>query len=239
MCSCVTRDGRSTDACQSPFSQLHKLFGKSPVRFTYGLSRYLPTCDVVANACFTRHLNLNPRKQRPLDAPGVVAKVLDDCDAWRLDPFLVRISPKVKNDNDLVDQAIWTTRLLVYALGIERHPKAMIKDAMDSPHSHVWSFCRDSWVSRHRTVHCEQCGVCYDNAWHCEGCATCKAGRYLACDGCGGWSRSGVWDGEEGQKAPDAQKAQRGRSTVSPKKRSRQVDLEPWNDSISEVGAMR
>lgn len=84
-------------------------------------------------------------------------------------------------------------------------------------------------------MHCEHCGICYDNAWHCEKCETCKAGRHLACDGCGCWSNRGVWDGEEGQKAPDAHKAQRGRSTVSSKKRTRQARLETWNDSISEV----
>lgn len=194
-------------------------------------------CDVRANPCFTRYLSLNPTKWRPLDLPDIKAKILADCDAWRLDLLLINIRGILNGEPEEADQELWTKRLLTYAVGIDMDHKnfGIVQESMATPNSHVWSFCRNTWVPRHRVVHCEQCGVCYENAWHCELCGTCKAGRYLACDGCDGWSTSGVWDGEEGRKAPNAQTAQRGRSAVSPKKRVRQVSPDPWNDSVSEV----
>lgn len=179
-----------------------------------------------------------PQKTLQLDVQGLEDKVLADCDAWRVDPLLVKVRRSLESENSLASKAAWTTMLLVYALGIEQDPFDMVQEAMESPNSHMWSFCKDKWVPRRSTVHCELCGNCYDNAWHCETCETCKAGRHLACDGCGGYSKSGVWDGEEGQKAPDAQQAQRGRSTISPNKRDRQVSLETWNDTIGEVSAL-
>jgi hypothetical protein len=115
--------------------------------------------------------------------------------------------------------------LLIYAMGAAKEEHVVMLEHIGSPNSYAWSFCKDRWVPRQLTVHCE----------HCETCGTCKAGRTLACDGCGGWSEDGLWIGEDGPKAPDAHKAQRGLFQVSPRKRAR--DLEPWNDSVSEVSA--
>jgi hypothetical protein len=44
-----------------------------------------------------------------------------------------------------------------------------------------------------------------------------------------------VYIGEDSLEAPDAHKAQRGLSQVSPRKRAR--DLQTWNDAVSEVSA--
>lgn len=235
MCSCVTRGYCRSDPCESPFAQLAFLFGEDNTGFTIQKSRYLPETDVRASLCLTRHLNLRPRTPRKLDLAGLEAKMLVDCDAWRVDPLLISFRPyiNITPGEHTGTHSRTMGRLMTYAMGVEQERYATMKDAMQSSNSYTWSFCKDKWVPRHRTVHCEHCDVCYDSAWHCEECETCKAGRNLPCDGCGGWSEDGVRNGEDGAKAPDAHKAQRGLSQVSPRKRPRQTEL--WNGEISEV----
>ena len=192
-----------------------------------------------ASPCFTRHLNFNPRTPRKLDTQCLEAKIMQDSDAWRLDPALTGMRREFDRipDEDLGTRRKLIEVVMIYAMGVEDEPSNKMQNALDSPNIYAWSFCKDKWVSRHRTVHCKHCDVCYDLAWHCERCGTCKAGRASACDGCGGWSKDGIWNGEDGPKAPDAHKAQRGLSQLSPRKRAR--SLEVWNDSISEVSAAR
>lgn len=164
---------------------------------------------------------------------------MQDSEAWRRDPLLTSFRRKfdLLTAQDLGGRKELTKKIMIYAMGVEDEPSDEVWDALQSPNSYAWSFCKDKWVPRHRTVHCIHCDVCYDLAWHCEKCGTCKEGRILACDGCGGWSEDGIWNGEDGQKAPDASKAQLGMSKVSPRKRAR--SLEVWNDAISEVSATR
>ena len=239
MCSCVTSGYCRTDPCESPFSQLGQLFGEEAEDlrgWTASHSRYLPECDVRASLCFKKYLNLNPRTPRPLDAQSLEAKVLRDSEAWRLDPLLVSFRQDFHwldgHENTFTRKDLMKI-LMTYAMGTDDDPPDRFRDALTSPNSYTWSFCKDKWVPRHRTVHCKYCDVCYDLAWHRKDCATCKAGRGLACDGCGGWSEDGVWNGEDGPKAPDAHKAQRGLSQVSPRKRARSLEI--WNDAVSEV----
>ena len=235
MCSCVTQGYCRSDPCESPFSQLAHLFEEDTMAFRGLRSRYLPQCDVRAGRCLTRYLNLNPRNSRKLDTKSLEAKIMQDSEAWRCDPFLMSLRQDYGGPENVGIRGQFTERTMIYAMGIEEDPVDEMLDALESPNSYAWSFCKDKWVPRHRTVRCEHCDVCYDLAWHCEKCATCKAGRVLACDGCGGWSKDGIWNGEDGPKAPDAHKAQRGLSQVSPRKRAR--SLEVWNDAISEVSA--
>lgn len=201
------------------------------------MSRELPRSNVHASLCFTRHLNLNPKTPRKLDSAGLEAKVLEDCDAWRLDPYLMGLRWEINKlaDEDAENRSHLMRTLVIYAMGGEQERRVILPKEVESPNSHAWSFCKDKWVPRHRTIHCEHCDVCYDLSWHCDTCGTCKAGRMLACDGCGGWSEDGIWNGEDGPKAPDAHMAQRGLSQVSPRKRPR--DLKTWNDDVSEVSA--
>jgi hypothetical protein len=150
--------------------------------------RYLPETRVCASLCFTRYLNLNPRTPRKLDVTSLKAKIMTDFDAWRQDPTLRSIRRTMNGLSDEDTESRYNSKamqtLMMYAMGVEREHIATLKDGMQSPNSYAWSFCKDKWVSRHRTVHCKHCDVCYDLAWHCEVCGTCKAGRTLACDGC-------------------------------------------------------
>jgi len=110
-----------------------------------------------------------------------------------------------------------------YALGKHRGV-GKIYVMTSEPNSHVWSFCRDRWVLRSNCQHCEECDICYDDAWHCRACRTCKVGRWLACSGCRGHSFTGFKYGVlEGRFAQDAQTLQGGLSLGRPKKRAREV----------------
>jgi hypothetical protein len=191
------------------------------------VSRDLTRSDVRASPCFTRHLNLNPRASRKLDTLDLEAKIMKDCDAWQVDELLIDLRKNMDDPGPERTEAGDNLMriLLIYAMGAAKEEHVVMLEHIGSPNSYAWSFCKDRWVPRRLTVHCE----------HCETCGTCKAGRTLACDGCGGWSEDGLWIGEDGPKAPDAHKAQRGLFQVSPRKRAR--DLEPWNDSVSEVSA--
>jgi hypothetical protein len=191
------------------------------------MSRDLPRSDVRASPCFTRHLNLNPRASRKLDILDLEAKIMKDCDAWQVDELLVDLRKNMNEPGAERTEAGDNLMriLLIYAMGAAKEEHVVMLEHIGSPNSYAWSFRKDRWVPRRLTVHCE----------HCETWRTCKAGRTLACDGCGGWSEDGLWIGEDGPKAPDAHKAQRGLFQVSPRKRAR--DLEPWNDSVSEVSA--
>jgi hypothetical protein len=244
-CSCVTRGYCRSDPCESPFSQLAQLFGEDKKPWRIYVPRYLAECRVRASPCFTRHLNLNPRKARKLDTQTLESKVMQKSEAWRLDPVLTELRRDIDEcaEVDSSDREDLRNMVMIYAMGQpedSKHTESwstnLICNGVASPNSYVWSFRKDKWVPRHRTVHCSHCDVCYDLAWHCEKCGTCKAGRNLSCDGCGGRSDDGIWNGEDGPKAPDAHKAQRGLSQVSPRERPR--DLEVWNDAVSEVSCL-
>lgn len=69
-----------------------------------------------------------PQKTLQLDVQGLEDKVLADCDAWRVDPLLVKVRRSLESENSLASKAAWTTMLLVYALGIEQDPFDMVQE---------------------------------------------------------------------------------------------------------------
>ena len=110
---------------------------------------------------------------------------------------------------------------------------------MKHPDSHVWSLCRDQWVSRVGCRHCEDCNMCYDDAWHCTACGKCKIGHWFICDGCRGFSLTGAKYGIIGGRvAQDAHHAQGGLSLGLPKKRAREEE-EIGHQLPSEVSSSR
>jgi hypothetical protein len=115
-----------------------------------------------------------------------------------------------------------------------------INSMMKRPDSHVWYFCRNQWVSRIKCRHCEDCDICYDDAWHCISCGKCKVGHWLKCDGCGGKSLTGVTYGVlEGDTTEDARTAPGELSLGRPKKRSRHVDSDNGLGAISELSHLQ
>lgn len=125
--------------------------------------------------------------------------------------------------------------LIGYPLG-KRKDNGEVDVRMKHPDSHVWSLCRDQWVSRVGFRHCEDCNMFYDDAWHCKWCDKCKVGHWWICDDCGWKSLTGATFGVlNGGKAKDARTAQVGLSLGRSKKRSRPVDSDKALSSISEV----
>lgn len=112
-------------------------------------SRYLPECDVRASPCFTRYLNLNIRTARKLDAHGLEAKVFQDSEAWRLDPLLMSFRQDfnwLNNHENVETRKELMKILMTYAMGTDDDPPDKFQDAVDSPNSYAWSFCRDKWT---------------------------------------------------------------------------------------------
>jgi hypothetical protein len=178
----------------------------------------------------------NSRKERPLDVDGLKTKIMADCEAWRTDTFLKKLRYRLLDDttDEQEKKEDWMS-LMEYALG-KRKGTGYMEIMMKEPDSHVWSFCRDQWVSRIECRHCEDCDICYDDAWHCIACGKCKVGHWLVCDGCGGKSLTGALYGilEDGT-SKDAHTTQGVLSLGRPKKRSRNVDYNPGLSSVSEV----
>jgi hypothetical protein len=193
-------------------------------------------CVTRANLCFKKYLNLEPKKERQLDVDGLKTKIMADCETWRTDEFLRHLRPTLLDDTtDEQEKAESWTSLMEYALG-KGNQNGLMEAMMRSPGSHVWSFCRNQWVSRIECRHCEDCDICYDDAWHCRVCGKCKVGHWLVCDGCGGKSLTGALYGVlEGGTTMDAHTTQRGLSLGRPKKRSRNVYSNPELSSVSEV----
>jgi hypothetical protein len=112
----------------------------------------------------------NSRKERPLDVDGLKTKIMADCEAWRTDTFLKKLRYRLLDDttDEQEKKEDWMS-LMEYALG-KRKGTGYMEIMMKEPDSHVWSFCRDQWVSRIECRHCEDCDICYDDAWHCIAC---------------------------------------------------------------------
>jgi hypothetical protein len=242
-CECAHYDfrwGSRAQRCRSPFSRLPEIFTSMPARRIVPLGLTPAWCDMRANPCFKKHLNLESKKERQLDVDGLVTKIMADSEAWRTDTFLKDLRPRLLDDTTNEQEKKGSrTSLMEYALG-KREEEGKMELMMTHLDSHVWSFCRDQWVSRIGCRHCEDCDICYDDAWHCRACGTCKVGHWFICDGCGGKSSTGATYGVlEGGTTEDARTARGGLSLGRPKKRSRHVDSDNGLGSISEVSHLQ
>jgi hypothetical protein len=245
-CDCAHYDfrwGSRAQRCRSPFSRLPDVFVLMPARSMVPLGSTPVWCDTRANPCFKKHLNLEPKKERQLDVDGLMTKIVTDSEAWRTDAFSKVLRPRLLDaTTDEQEKKGPRTALMEYALGKREEEGEMefMMKAEKHPDSHVWYFCRDQWVSRIKCRHCEDCDICYDDAWHCISCGKCKVGHWLKCDGCGGKSLTGATYGVlEGGTTEDARTAQGGLSLGRPKKRSRHVDSDNELSSISEVSHLQ
>jgi hypothetical protein len=162
--------------------------------------------------------------------------LLSDCEAWHKDNFLKFIRLRLEDDaTEEQEKKDLQMSLMEYALG-KRKDNGEVDVKLKHPDSHVWSLWKDQWVSRVGCRHCEDCDMCYDNAWHCKGCGKCKVGHWWICDDCGRKSLTGATFGVlNGGPAKDARMTQGAPSLGRPKKRSRQVDSDQGLSSISEV----
>ncbi|KJX98250.1 hypothetical protein TI39_contig424g00005 [Zymoseptoria brevis] len=127
-------------------------------------------------------------------------------------------------------------RLFAYAFSIDRN-KFSHDIGTKHPDSHIWSWCREAWVQRHRVKHCWKCKNCFDDSWHCEKCGVCKAGSVFPCDGCGGYAfdgwRAGRTNGKAIDTVPDSTDSPAGAGPS--KKRPRRQTL--GNEDVTEVSA--
>lgn len=100
-------------------------------------------CVMRANPCFKKYLNLEPKKERPLDVNGLKTKIMADCEAWRTDLFLKKLRYHLLDDttDEQEKKEDWTS-LIEHALG-KRKERGYMEIIMKEPDSHVWSFCRN------------------------------------------------------------------------------------------------
>jgi len=207
-----------------------QIFEQSPEVLTRYRNLTPSWCITRANLCFKKHLNLKPNKERQLDVESLESKVMADSEAWRVDRWLKGWRGTILDEttDEQEKKQIWTD-LMEYALG--KHSNVgKIHVMVNDPSSHVWSFCRDRWVLRSSCQHCEECDICYDDAWHCKVCRTCKVGRWFACNDCKGFSLTGSTYGVvKGRLAQDARTVQGGLSLGRPKKRAREVGYRDHN----------
>jgi hypothetical protein len=238
-CDCAHYDipwGSRAQRCRSPFSKLPHIFASMPARRVVPLGLTPAWCVTRANYCFKKYLNLEPKKERQLDVDSLTTKIMADSEAWHKDNFLKFLRLRLEDDaTEGQEKKDLRISLMEYALG-KRKDDGEVDVKLKHPDSHVWSLCKDQWVSRVECRHCEDCNMCYDNAWHCKGCGKCKVGHWWICDDCGRKSLTGATFGVlNGGTAEGAHTAQRGHSLGRPKKRSRQVDSDPELNSVSEV----
>ena len=238
-CDCAHYDipwGSRAQRCRSPFSKLPHIFASMPARRVVPLGLTPAWCVTRANYCFKKYLNLEPKKERQLDVDSLTTKIMADCEAWHKDNFLKFLRLRLEDDaTEEQEKKDLRMSLMEYALG-KRKDNGEVDVKLKHPDSHVWSLCRDQWVSRVGCRHCEDCNMCYDDAWHCKGCGKCKVGHWWICDDCGRKSLTGATFGVlNGGPAKDARMTQGAPSLGRPKKRSRQVDSDQGLSSISEV----
>jgi hypothetical protein len=84
----------------------------------------MPECDVRVSPCFTRHLNLNPRTPRKLDTQCLEARIMQDSDAWRLDPALTSFRREFDRlpEEDMETQKESIKIMMLYAIGVGDEP---------------------------------------------------------------------------------------------------------------------
>ncbi|EGP82728.1 uncharacterized protein MYCGRDRAFT_97389 [Zymoseptoria tritici IPO323] len=200
-----------------------------------------------ASACFAGYIEKNPAVrikifsgQAAFDEvrQDMLAKLTRADTAFSKDPILKEWNEqwqKVdKSYPRYPEYYFLIARLFVYAFSIDRN-KFCHDIGTKHPDSHIWSWCREAWVPRHRVKHCWECKNCFDNSWHCEKCGVCKTGSDFSCDGCGGYAfaswRAGRTDGKAIDAAPDTSDSPAGAG--SSKKRPRRQTL--GNEDVTET----
>ena len=220
-CTCLTIYTARYAPCRSPFDKLPELFEAEPPPPEYrnslasallwGGARADIAPVAIASPCFTKYLN---RKDHKVDVDDLKTKLLKNCDAFELDPNLAawRAKYNAMERRQEGQEKLFAVlqALFTHALSVKNEDRDMRGDNMLD--TYVWSFCRNGWVDRSKVRHCTLCNECYEEAWHCETCDTCKAGRKLACDRCGGWSKLGAEEGINGELAVDVHTVQGGGS---------------------------
>ncbi|CAK3794140.1 Hypothetical predicted protein [Lecanosticta acicola] len=210
VCSCMDCEG-STKPCGSPFTRIAenlggvkrerfldevKGSGRIAIAYLAANSRceWLPKAS--ASACLSNHLNTRGNEldvedlQRKMMEAGETARIREAGDVYLLS--MMDLINEAQAEKDEEAKANLLKELFRYACGREHYdpnPEMAMPHALTSRGSMRWSFCRDTWVSRHNIAHCWKCNECLEDSWHCNECGVCKIGRDYPCDRCGGWCK--------------------------------------------------
>ncbi|KXT02141.1 hypothetical protein AC578_5950 [Pseudocercospora eumusae] len=245
--SCACMDGwafcraRRALPCSSPFASLSQIFGgiktKELAEATrggtqYGAGFWLHNSQLevitthTANACFSKYLN---GKDGLVDVEDLKAKLSAPCEAFEIDVHMAawRAMFKSMQKKGFGEPELHKHFHVLFHYGLSENYSEYIKVEVnkDLESLHIWSFCRGGWVDRESVSHCWTCNSCYDDAWHCDTCGVCKVGRKFACDGCGGWSEIGIFEGTSAGRAVTAGRGQgRGKGRAEKRKRESMQD---------------